>query len=86
MTQQRSGAPRLRAMLARGDKGLGLAPTNMIFRVLTGGQNAKNLQVSIHLPCLPFLSGISFTIVALIPTLFLKMRKKSEPETAPQEK
>lgn len=60
MTQQRSEAPRLRAMLAQGGKGLGLAPTSMIFRVLTGGQNAKNLQVSRHLPCLPFCAGYLF--------------------------
>jgi len=41
MTQQRSEATQLRAMLARGDKGLGLAPTSMIFHVLPEGKMRK---------------------------------------------
>lgn len=45
MTQQRSGAPRPRAKLARGRKGLGLAPTSMVFCSFAVRRNAKNWRV-----------------------------------------
>lgn len=52
MTQQRSEAPRLRAKLARGGKGLGLAPTSMIFCVLAGAKTRKIREcIDIRIAC-----------------------------------
>lgn len=49
------------------------------------GHANSDLPATVHAFSISFWWSISFTVVALIPTLFLTMRKKAEPETAPQE-
>lgn len=51
---QPSGAPELRANLARGSAGFGAGPNKRDFSGYGGGRNVKNSQVSIHLHRLPF--------------------------------
>lgn len=50
------------------------------------GHAAADLQALAHAYDVSFWWAIGFTVVAAVPTLFLTMRKKSGPETAPQEK
>lgn len=51
---QSSGAPELRAKLARGSAGFGAGPNKQDFSGFGGGWNMENSQVSIHLHRLPF--------------------------------
>lgn len=51
---QSSGAPELRAKLARGSAGFGAGPNKRDFSGFGGGRNVENSQVYRHLHRLPF--------------------------------
>ena len=51
---QSSGAPELRAKLARGSAGFGVGPNKRDFSGFGGSRNMENSQVYRHLHCLPF--------------------------------
>lgn len=51
---QSSGAPELRAKLARGFAGFGAGPNKQDFSGFGGGRNVENSQVYRHLHRLPF--------------------------------
>lgn len=51
---QSSGAPGLRAKLARGSAGFGAGPNKRDFSGFGGGRNMENSQVYRHLHRLPF--------------------------------
>ena len=51
---QSSGAPELRAKLARGSAGFGACPNKRDFSGFGGSQNVENSQVYRHLHRLPF--------------------------------
>ncbi len=51
---QSSGAPELRAKLARGSAGFGAGPNKQDFSGFGGSRNVENSQVYRHLHRLPF--------------------------------
>ncbi|GAA6278533.1 hypothetical protein F180042I2_09160 [Enterocloster bolteae] len=55
---QSSGAPELRANLARGSAGFGAVPNKRDFSGFGGSRNVENSHVYRHLHRLPFLSRI----------------------------
>ena len=55
---QSSGAPELRAKLARGSAGFGAGPNKQDFSGFGGGRNVENSQVYRHLHRLPFSANL----------------------------
>lgn len=69
---QSSGAPELRANLARGSAGFGAGPNKRDFSGFGGSRNVKNSQVHRHLHRLPF--SASPKSMRLLAVLYIRIR------------